>query len=288
MGKAKWRPETLRKIWQNEKYIGDALLQKTYTMDFLSKKRVKNNGIVPQYYVEGSHEAIIPRDLYMQVQEEMVRRANLHSGAKRKKRVYSSKYELSGIVYCPRCGEIYRRIAWNNRGKHSIVLRCCTRVEYGPAVCDAPTIQESNLQNAVVKAIHEVLGEKDAVLPILEMNIVEVLSNDSSSEVSEIDRRLGELQQELLRLANSKNDYTDLADEIYRLREERQAILVQDAECAGKRQRIEEMKAFLEEQADLPAEYNEQLVRRLIEKVTVFDEKITIRFKSGVEIDVEK
>lgn len=70
---------------QNEKYTGDALLQKTYTVDFLSKNRVKNNGIVPQYYVEGSHEAIIPRDLYMQVQEEMVRRANLHSGAKRKK-----------------------------------------------------------------------------------------------------------------------------------------------------------------------------------------------------------
>lgn len=217
---------------QNEKYIGDALLQKTYTVDFLSKKRVKNNGIVPQYYVEGSHEAIIPRDLYMQVQEEMVRRANLHSGAKRKKRVYSSKYELSSIVYCPRCGEIYRRIAWNNRGKHSIVWRCCTRVEHDLAACDAPTIQESDPQNTVVKAIHEVLGEKDAVLPILEMNIVEVLSNDSSSEVSEIDRRLGELQQELLRLANSKNDYTDLADEIYRLREERQAILVQEMPSA--------------------------------------------------------
>ncbi|MFR3266409.1 MAG: recombinase zinc beta ribbon domain-containing protein [Blautia massiliensis (ex Durand et al. 2017)] len=188
---------------QNEKYIGDALLQKTYTVDFLSKKRVKNNGIVPQYYVEGSHEAIIPSDLYMQVQEEMVRRANLHSGAKRKKRVYSqAKYELSSIVYCPRCGEIYRRIAWNNRGKHSIVWRCCTRVEHDLAACDAPTIRESDLQNAVVKAIHEVLGGKDAVLPILEMNIVEVLSNDSSSEVKWIDRRLGELQQELLRLAN--------------------------------------------------------------------------------------
>ena len=286
--KKKWRPETLRKILQNEKYIGDALLQKTYTVDFLSKKRVKNNGIVPQYYVEGSHEAIIPRDLYMQVQEEMVRRANLHSGAKRKKRVYSSKYALSSIVYCPRCGEIYRRIAWNNRGKHSIVWRCCTRVEHGPSACDAPTIQESDLQNAVIKAIHEVLGEKDAVFPILEMNIVEALNNDSSSEVSEIDRRLGELQQELLRLANTKNDYTEVADEIYRLREERQAILVQDAECDGKRQRIEEMKAFLEEQADLPAEYDEQLVRRLIEKVTVFDEKITLRFKSGVEINVEQ
>lgn len=79
-----------------------------------------------------------------------------------------------------------------------------------------------------------------------------------------------------------------MTDEIYRLREERRAILVQDAECDGKRQRIEEMKAFLEEQADLSAGYNEQLVRRLIEKVTVFVEKITVRFKSGVEIDVEK
>ena len=83
-GKAKWRPTTLQKILRNEKYIGDALLQKTYTVDFLNKKRVQNNGIVPQYYVENSHEPIIPRDLYMQVQEEMMRRANLHSGAKRK------------------------------------------------------------------------------------------------------------------------------------------------------------------------------------------------------------
>ena len=60
--------------------IGDALLQKTYTVDFLTKKRVKNDGIVPQYYVENNHEAIIPRDLYMQVQEEMKRRSNITAG----------------------------------------------------------------------------------------------------------------------------------------------------------------------------------------------------------------
>lgn len=64
-GKAKWRPETIKKILRNEKYIGDALLQKTYTVDVLTKKRVQNNGIVPQYYVENDHEPIIPRDLYM-------------------------------------------------------------------------------------------------------------------------------------------------------------------------------------------------------------------------------
>ena len=158
-GKTKWRPEALRKILQNEKYIGDALLQKTYTVDFLNKKRVQNNGIVPQYYVENSHEPIIPRDLYMQVQEEMIRRANLHSGASRKKRVYSSKYALSSIVYCPKCGEIYRRIAWNNRGKHSTVWRCCTRVEHGPGKCDAPTIQESELQAAKPSILRLEIGK---------------------------------------------------------------------------------------------------------------------------------
>ena len=138
-GKAKWRPETLKKILQNEKYIGDALLQKTYTVDFLSKKRVKNNGIVPQYYVENSHEPIIPRELFMQVQEEMVRRANLRGGKGGKKRVYSSKYALSSIVYCGNCGDIYRRVHWNNRGYKSIVWRCVSRLEEKGSECTAPT-----------------------------------------------------------------------------------------------------------------------------------------------------
>ena len=63
-GKTKWWTSTINKILRNEKYIGDALLQKTYTTDFLNKTRVKNNGIVPQYYVEGNHEAIIPKDIF--------------------------------------------------------------------------------------------------------------------------------------------------------------------------------------------------------------------------------
>ena len=257
-------------------------------MDFLTKKRVKNNGIVPQYYVENSHEPIIPRDLYMQVQEEMVRRANLHSGENRKKRVYSSKYALSSIVYCPKCGEIYRRIAWNNRGKRSTVWRCCTRVEHGPEGCDAPTIQESELQEAVARAINDLLGGRDSFLPILQANILQVLENNSSGKIAEIDRRLVEQQQKLLKLANGKKDYNAVADEIHSLREQRQKVLAQDADRDGQKKHIEEMKAFLEEQKDIPVEYDEQLVRRLVEKVTVFDEKIAVKFKSGVEIEVDR
>ena len=286
-GKTKWRPETLKKILQNEKYIGDALLQKTYTVDFLNKKRVKNKGIVPQYYVENSHEPIIPRDLYMQVQEEMIRRANLHSGANRKKRVYSSKYALSSIVYCSKCGEIYRRIAWNNRGKHSTVWRCCTRVEHGPTACDAPTIHESDLQAAVVKAINLTLGNRESMMATLQENVEAVIRQEDETSSEGIEAKLLELQKELLKLANSKKDYNSVADEIDRLRELKQNALVESAEREGLKQRIREMREFLEQQSTEVTEYDELLVRRLIEKVTVYDERFEVEFKSGAKVDVE-
>ena len=287
-GKAKWRPETLRKILQNEKYIGDALLQKTYTVDFLNKKRVQNNGIVPQYYVENSHPPIIPRDLYMQVQEEMVRRANLHGGEKRKKRVYSSKYALSSIVYCPKCGDIYRRIAWNNRGKHSTGWRCCTRVEHGPSACDAPTIQESELQAAVIKAINMALGNRDSMLDALQENVEAVIRQEDESSKEGIEVKLEELQKELLKRANSKKDYNDIADEIHRLRELKQNALAESAERKGLQKRIAEMREFLDSQPTEVMEYDEQLVRRLIEKVTVYEERFEVEFKSGMTVDVER
>ena len=220
-GKVKWRPETLRKILQNEKYIGNALLQKTYTVDFLNKKRV---------------------------QEEMVRRANLHSGEKRKKRVYSSKYALSSIVYCPKCGDIYRRIAWNNRGKHSIVWRYCTRVEHGPSTCDAPTIQESELQAAVVWAINLALGNRDSMIAALQENVETVIRQEDESSVEGIESKLEGLQKELLKWANSKKDYNGIAEEIYRLRDLKQNALVASSEREGLKKRIAEMREFLDSQ----------------------------------------
>ena len=287
-GKQKWRPETLHKILKNEKYIGDALLQKTYTVDFLEKKRVPNNGLVAQYYVENSHESIIPRDLYMQVQEEMVRRANLHSGKNRKKRVYSSKYALSSIVYCPKCGDIYRRVVWNNRGKQSIVWRCCTRMEYGPGTCDADAIHESELQNLVVRAINMALGKRDSMNDALQRNVEAVLSGTDGIPLDEIDARVEELQKELLKVANAKGNYDSIVDEIYSLREAKQNAQVEGAEREGMKKRISEMQQFLAEQQQDITEYDEQLVRRLIEKITVYDERVTVEFKSGTSVDVRR
>lgn len=112
-GNPRWHASTLKKILTNEKYMRDALLQKTYTVDCLTKKRVVNDGTVPQYYVNNDHEAIIPRELFTRVQEEMKRRVNIRQGMDGKRQVYSSKYALSSIVFCRHCGDMYRRTHWN-------------------------------------------------------------------------------------------------------------------------------------------------------------------------------
>jgi hypothetical protein len=107
-GHAKWHESNIKQILTNEKYIGDALLQKTYTVDILEKKREANKGQVPKYYVESSHEGIIPKDIFLKVQEAITRRANLTKGTTQHKRVYSGRYALSGMVFCSHCGDTFR------------------------------------------------------------------------------------------------------------------------------------------------------------------------------------
>ncbi|WP_243834795.1 DNA recombinase [Exiguobacterium sp. AT1b] len=139
----------------------------------------------------------------------------------------------------------------------------------------------------MVKAINELLANKEPFLSTLQKNIATIFNEENDNATDDLDSKLEELQQQLLIQAKSKNDYEDVADEIYRLGELKQNALVENAEREGKRQRIAEMTDFLNEQSCELEEYDEQLVRRLIEKVTVFDDKLTVEFKSGIEIDEE-
>ena len=172
--------------------------------------------------------------------------------------------------------------------KHSVVWRCCTRVEHGPEQCDAPTIQESDLQAAVVKAINLALGNRDSMMAVLQKNIETVILQEDEKSAEGITAKLKEKQKELLRLANAKKDYNSVADEIERLRELRQKALSESAEREGLKKRIAEMKDFLNNQTVEVLEYDEQLVRRLIERVTVYKEKFEVEFKSGMVVDVER
>ena len=133
--------------------------------------------------------------------------------------------------------------------------------------CTSPTINEETLQAAVVKAINELLVNKEPFISSLQKNIATVLNEENDNAIDDIDGKLEELQQQLLIQAKSKNDYEDVANEIYRLWELKQNSLLENAEREGKRQRIAEMTDFLNEQSCKLEEYDEQLVRRLIEKL---------------------
>ncbi len=278
-GGKKWHTSTINKILRNEKYIGDALLQKTYTTDFLNKTRVKNNGLVPQYYVEGNHEAIIPKDIYLQVQEELVRRRVVKTSANGKKRSYSCNHCFSQIIICGECSEMFRRLHWNNRGVKSIVWRCISRLESTGLECHARTINELVLQDTVVKAINQMLSDKSNYQAQLQLNIAAVIRASQATAIDSIDEKLMALQQELIQKANSKEDYDEIADEIFRLRELRQKTTVDTAARDEQIKRINDLQDYISQQTTLLTEFDEALVRRWIKQITVWDDHITVELK---------
>jgi len=285
-GRAKWNESNIKQILTNEKYIGDALLQKTYTVDILEKKRESNRGQVPKYYVENSHEGIIPKDIFLKVQEEIARRTNLTKGNTEHRRVYSGRFALSGIVFCAHCGDIYRRIKWNNRGCKSTVWRCVSRVEKDGPDCPARTVLEEHLHEVAVEAINGAFREKENILPLLIENIVSSLEQNIDDRIKAADEQIQTLQKELLATASNKNSGDELGMEIRRLREVKQAIQTEETSHQDMKTRINEMIAFLEDLTCGLTEYDEQFVRMLIDKITVFDNHFIVEFKSGIEIQI--
>ena len=286
-GKAKWHTSTINKILRNEKYMGDALLQKTYTTDFLTKKRIKNNGTVPQYYVERDHEAIIPKDIFLLVQEELVRRRVVRTSKNGKRRSYSCKHCFAQMVFCGDCGEFYRRVHWNNRGCKSIVWRCCSRLENTGHACRSRTVNEGLLEQVSIDAINQVLCEKDDFLKTLQSNIATVIRQGDTLSPEVIDERLQELQKELLKKANQKDDYDAIADEILRLRDMLKQAEVNSTRMDEQLKQINSLQDFIKSQPTIVTEFDELLVKRLIAKITVFESQFIVEFRSGITIEIE-
>ena len=181
-GLDKWEETVVRRMLSNEKYMGDALLQKTYTVDFLTKRKVMNNGIVPQYYVEDDHEAIISKELFYQVQEEIARRASMWKPAVSRKKnqqsKYSSMYALTGIVICGECDRDYRRVTWSRNEKKKIVWRCTNRLENGTKKCkDFPTLEEEALHNAIMEAMQKITGDNGDFVDAFRQNVIRVIGS---------------------------------------------------------------------------------------------------------------
>lgn len=150
MGKKKWIDTTILSILTNEKYKGDALLQKCYTVDFLTKKQKKNEGEVPQYYVKNSHEAIIEPKIFDLVQSEIERRKKLngsHSGHG----VFSSK------IVCDQCGEFYGSKVFHSNSKYRRnVWQCKTSLKKG-SKCEIPLLYKESIEKMFVDGFNKLL-----------------------------------------------------------------------------------------------------------------------------------
>lgn len=238
-----------------------------------------------QGLLEGSHEPIIDKDVFLRVQAEMVRRANRIGSGHR--RVYSSKYALSSVVRCGHCGDIFCRIKWNNRGCRSTVWRCVSRVEKGGPACTARTIKEEDLHAAVITAINDIWSSRQGVIQTVRDNILAVIDSDTDEVVNDIDGRIQVKQQELLDAGRDQNKIDIIGEEILGLREERRAAMTEAARKKGIQERLQDLVAFLEAQPAAITEYSDTLVRRLIDTITVYDEKLVIEFKAGLKTEVE-
>jgi len=300
-GRTKWCPGVIDKMLSNEKYMGDVLQQKTYTIDFLTKKRVKNNGIVPQYYIEDDHEAIIPKELFYQVQEEKARRASLHKSAvtrkeKKEKSKYSSKFALTDIMVCKECGQPYRRQVWSKYGQKTAVWRCENRLKNGTRNCkNSPTFKEDVLHEAIMTAINSVVENRGEFVSAFRENVIRVIGGYSTKNVpTEYDGQIEKLQGEMLALIeeNAKQGsitedfderYKRIAEQINDLKKKKLELVREQKMAANFQQRLDDMDACLKKTTLEVREFDNDLVRRLLQSIkAVKDDLIEIQFKSGI------
>ncbi|KXA29985.1 hypothetical protein HMPREF3229_01045 [Peptoniphilus harei] len=139
-----------------------------------------------------------------------------------------------------------------------------------------------------MEAINQLISESSELKEIIKENIEKAITGDESSRIEEIDKEMMKVQEELLKVANAKKDYTDLADKGEELRNEKEKILLNMAEEKNEQSRLKELEEFLDNQELEIESYDEELVRKLVEKIVVYDEMLKVIFKSGIEILIDK
>ena len=294
-----WSPAIIHNILTNEKYIGDALLQKTYVTDCISKKVKKNQGERAMYYVENNHPAIISREMFDQVRNEMTRRSSkrkvLQKSGKTELGKYSGKYALTELLVCGECGSPYKRVTWARNGKKRIVWRCVSRLDFGTQYChNSPTLDESKLHSAILASMNEFAAIRQEVCPD-----VLAMAEEAKQALSQAGAKLLELKKHMETVSREQSDLLDrllenmgdaeLNAKMKALTDEKESLKAQILDAR-------QMEVSLEEQAtrhqqmwdsimECSAGYTEfadEFVRQIIQKITVEDEEtIRIHFRDS-------
>ena len=291
-GKEVWQSTTVLSILKNEKYKGDAMLQKTYCIDFLTKKMKINEGEIPQYYVENSHPAIIEPETFDIVQHELKQR-KCNRGYK------ASDSPFSGKIICGECGGVYGSKVWHSTTKYRRTIWQCNH-KYKGKKCDTPHLYETALQMAFVKAFNRLIENKDEVLLGYD-TVLQTLTDTMALE-----KKRTELQSEydivieLMKKCVEENAHTKLDQAEYNQRynflaeryQAAQAIIAETgiklADRVAKQEKITRFLDDLKQRGGLLDEFDEKLWLATVESVTVHSEsEITMTFKDGSEVHVD-
>ena len=290
-------------ILRNEKYCGDCILQKTVTVDCISKTRKVNQGEAPMYIVENNHPAIISREVFNRAQEELIRRQALRAKSDKTSITATgkySKYALTEVLQCAECGSRYRRVTWTAHGRKKIVWRCISRLDYGTKHCkDSITVEEEALHGAVVRALNRFHTEDEfTYLALMKATIGEAIGiNGGSEEIDLLTRRIDTLNKRMLDLVNetvaagkdvesSEDEFKGISDQIEQLNRRIAAIQESIHKDGSRQARLEEIQNIIAERNANETQYDDSIVRQMIECIKVHnDGKLTIIFGGSYEIE---
>ena len=301
-GKSKWSETTIRSILSNERYKGDAIINKTYIKDCLSKKICVNNGERPKYYVENNHPAIIDATTFSRVQEEIARRKAKRKvkqvGTKTEQGKYCGKYALTELLLCGECGTPYRRCTWTASGQKKIVWRCVSRLDYGKKYCHhSPTVEESVLHEAIMEAIQKAARQNADVLNTLKTHIgmgltgeeTEDRSLDIQIRIAAIDAEFGAMMS-AISAENAEQFDERRATELMNEKASLEQQLWQITDVMQKRQnarsRLDEIYDVLDGLKNHPIKFDNSLLRQMLECVIIESkERIKVVFTGGLEVE---
>ena len=290
-GKAKWQSSTVESILTNEKYKGCAILQKKFTVDYLSKKMKVNEGEVPQYIVEQSHPAIIDPDQWEKVQTEMEVR-------KSRGRHHNCLSPFSTKIVCGDCGEYYGPKVWHSTDKYRRVIWQCNGKFKGEHRCGTPHLYEEDIKRLFLQAVANLTEAREVLMETCQMLLDEYLNTEKiDAECAALETEL-EIVSELTRKLIAENATTVMQQEEYNRRYDELVQRYRDAE--DRAQQLQNQKVTRRFQADviesfmneirafddsLPVQYSDRLWLNLIDRVAVYEDgRLVFRFKNGTEI----
>jgi len=298
-GNIKWWDSTISGMLENEKYYGDALLQKTITVDFLTHKRIENKGQVQKYMINDNHPPIISKEIFDKVQDERESRALLKGNLVGDRHKYSNKYPFSGKVFCGQCGNIFKRRQWNSTNtSKKVVWQCKTYIMDGKDACGAKAVDENVLMNAFVKMFNKIYENRQSFIKTLTENIeMIILQRPNIRETEALDKRIEELKnslKKLIRFQVNNNVDPEVYNEEYKsisgeLEEVRKKRLKHDKLIESKdglKQRFDEIIQTINSRDSLLEEFDEEIFNALVEKIEILTPThFVFELKSGLRVE---